>query len=50
MIPLLQQNYFAQNNKFYLQNGGLAVGSTSSSFFSEIYLQHSESNNPLHIF
>jgi len=50
MIPLLQQNYFTHNNKFYLQNGGLMVGSTSSSFFTEIYLQHNESNNPLHIF
>jgi len=50
MIPLLQQNYFTHNNKFYLQIGGLMVGSTSSSFFTEIYLQHNESNNRLHIF
>ena len=40
---VLEQNYFPFENNFYSQEGGLALGSPTSSVFSEIYLQYMES-------
>jgi len=39
---ILEQNYFQFENNFYSQESGLAMGSPSSSLFSEIYLQYIE--------
>jgi hypothetical protein len=40
---IIRQNYFQFQNHFYIQENGLAVGSPTSSVFSEIFLQHIES-------
>jgi hypothetical protein len=40
---VLEQNYFQFENKFYSQDRGLAMGSPTSSIFSEKYLQYKES-------
>jgi hypothetical protein len=39
---VLEQNYFQFENNFYSQEIGLAMGSPTSSIFSEIYLQYKE--------
>ena len=38
----LEQNYVHFENNFYSQETGLAMGSPTSSVFSEIYLQYME--------
>jgi len=40
---IIQQNYFQFLNSFYIQENGLAMGSPTSSIFSEVFLQHIES-------
>jgi len=40
---IVKQNYFQFQNKFYIQNVGLAMGSPTSPVLSEIYLQFMES-------
>jgi hypothetical protein len=39
---LTEQNYFRFRDKFYVQNEGLAVGASTSSILSEVYLQYME--------
>ena len=39
---IIQQNYFQFLNSFFIQERGLAMGSPTSSIFSEIFLQHIE--------
>jgi hypothetical protein len=39
---IIEQNYFRFENSFYSQESGLAMGSSTSSIFSEIYLQYME--------
>jgi len=39
---LNDQNYFRVHDTIYIQNEGLAMGATTLSIFSEIYLQHIE--------
>jgi hypothetical protein len=39
---VLEQNYFQFENNFYSQEVGLAMGSPTSSIFSEMYLQYKE--------
>jgi hypothetical protein len=41
----LEQNYFAFNGKYYLQDKGLAMGSPLSGILSEIYLNNFENKN-----
>lgn len=41
----LKQNYFKFNNKFYLQNRGLAMGDPLSGFLTEIFLQSIEDSS-----
>ena len=36
---LLRQNYFRFRDNIYIQNEGLAMGATTSSILSEVYLQ-----------
>jgi hypothetical protein len=40
---IIRQNYFQFQNHFYIQENGLAIGSPTSSVFSEIFLEHIES-------
>ena len=44
---ILEQNYFTFDNKYYLQQDGLAMGSPLSSILAEIYLNHIENNEIL---
>lgn len=44
---VLKQNYFQFNNKYYIQQQGLTMGSPLSSFLSEIYLNHIENTHIL---
>ena len=37
---IIQQNYFQFLNSFYIHENGLAMGSPTSSIFSEVFLQH----------
>jgi hypothetical protein len=37
---IIQQNYFQFSNSFFIQDRGLAMGSPTSSIFSEIFVQH----------
>lgn len=39
---ILKQNYFRFNNRYYVQNDGLAMGSPLSAILSEVFLQHHE--------
>jgi len=39
---IIEQNYFKFDNRYYSQENGLAMGSPTSSIFSEIYLQYTE--------
>jgi hypothetical protein len=39
---ITQQNYFVHNNKFYIQEEGLPMGSPISSVLAEVFLQHIE--------
>jgi hypothetical protein len=39
---LIEQNYFQLQDKLYIQKEGLAIGTPTSSLFSEIYLQQME--------
>jgi len=39
---IIKQNYFQFLNTFYLQEKGLAIGSPTSTIFSEIYLEYIE--------
>jgi hypothetical protein len=41
---ILMQNYFEADNKFYIQNNGIAMGAPTSSLLSEIVLQNWEHN------
>jgi len=40
---IIRQNYFQFLNSFFIQEKGLAMGSPTSSIFSEIFLKHIES-------
>jgi len=40
---IIRQNYFQFLNSFFIQEKGLAMGSPTSSIFSEVLLQHVES-------
>jgi hypothetical protein len=40
---IIRQYYFEFLNSFYIQENGLAMGSPTSSTFSEVFLQHIES-------
>jgi hypothetical protein len=46
---VLKQNYFQFSDSFYIQDKGLAMGSPTSSIFSEIFLQYIENTNILDI-
>jgi len=39
---IIEQNYFKFENRYYSQENGLAMGSPTSSIFSEMYLQYIE--------
>jgi nucleoside-specific outer membrane channel protein Tsx len=39
---ILEQNYLQNNNQFYKQNEGLAMGAPTSSTLAEIFIQHLE--------
>jgi hypothetical protein len=46
---VFEQNYFQNNNIFYKQKEGLAMGAPSSSTLSEIFLQFMEHSEILKI-
>ena len=46
---LIKQNYFQFQDTLYIREEGLAMGATTSSIFSEIYLQHTENTNEFDI-
>ena len=46
---VLEHNYFHFENNFYSQESGLAMGSPTSSVFSEIYLQYTDSSTIFNI-
>jgi len=39
---IIKQNYFQLKNTLYIQEEGLAMGTPTTSAFSEIYLKHIE--------
>ena len=45
----IRQNYFRFLNSFFIQENGFAMGSPTSSIFSEVFLQHIESTAILEI-
>jgi hypothetical protein len=46
---LIEQNYFRFQDTVYLQKEGLAMGATTSSIFSEVYLQYIENTEIYYI-
>jgi hypothetical protein len=47
---IIKQNYFQLKNTLYIQEEGLAMGTPTSSAFSEIYLKHFENTKISDIF